>query len=61
MNVLTIGNVLFDELYTNLIFALQVATRCRWSGKQNKYLMGREGFDDEMLLSQEQLNAGKTR
>lgn len=44
-------NVLFDELYTNLIFALQVATRCQWSVKQNKYLMGQEAFDDEMLFS----------
>lgn len=28
-NALTIHNVLFDELYANLIFALQVMTRCQ--------------------------------
>lgn len=33
------------------IFALQVVPRCQWSVKQNKYLMRREAFDDEMLLS----------
>lgn len=27
--ILPIHNVVFDELYTNLIFALQVATRCQ--------------------------------
>lgn len=27
-NLLTVRTVPFDELYTNLIFALQVATRC---------------------------------
>lgn len=51
INILAIHNVLFDELYTNLIFALQVVTRCQWSVKQNKYLMGQEAFDDEMLFS----------
>lgn len=50
-HILTIRSVLFDELYTNQIFALQVATCWRWSVKQNKYLVGQEAFDDEMLFS----------
>lgn len=51
IHILTIRSVLFDELYTNQIFALQVATRWQWSMKQNKYLVGQEAFDDEMLSS----------